>query len=166
MPLPLLTRFPKLTADDVSWPVIPPDRRAAYPALAEDFAVIDSVITPVFTKLDSAALRDQNRYRRQQVFILLGSALLSGLGGLQAVLSAQRWPGILLAALGALVATSSQWAREKGSLSRYLSTRARAERLRALHFEFLSAMGRYAGENRVEELRRAVLAIQAGREPA
>jgi hypothetical protein len=165
MPLPLVARFPKLRAVDLSRPVIPATQRTAYPDLAEDFTVLDRVVADAFAEYDSAALRDQNSYRRQQVFVMFGSALVTGLGGLQAAFSGQRWPGVLLMLLGAVLATSSRWAREDASLTGYLQARARAERLRALHFEFLSATGRYAGADRVDALRRAVLAIRAGKEP-
>jgi hypothetical protein len=142
MPIPLLAAFPRFRTAAVSWPVFPPEKRAEYPELAQDFAIIDEVVTASFTELDEAAMRNQNRYRRQQVLVLVGSALVTGLGGLQAALSEQRWPGLLLALLAAGLATSSRWAREDASLTRYLDARAKAERLRALQFEFLSATGR------------------------
>ena len=41
---------------------------------------------------DRAALMHQNRYRRQQVLVVIGSAVIGGLGGLQAVFPDQRWP--------------------------------------------------------------------------
>ena len=56
-----------------------------YPALVDDIGVLDQVVGPAFAESERAALRHQNRYRRQQVIILLGSAVLTGLGGLQAV---------------------------------------------------------------------------------
>lgn len=90
MTVALLNRFPRLRAPSDSRPVIPPDKRDAYPELAEDFAALDDQVAKVFTEYDEAALREQNRYRRQQVLILLGSALLTGLGGLQAVFPGQR----------------------------------------------------------------------------
>jgi hypothetical protein len=163
--VPLLVRFPKLRVPSVSWPVIPPDRRAAYPELAADFAVLDREVVPAFTEYDKAALRDQNRYRRQQVLILLGSALVTGLGGLQAVSPGQRWPGLLLALLGVALAGSTRIAREQDSQADYLDARVKAERLRGLHFQYLSMTGPYAGADRDIALRRAVLAIRAGKEP-
>lgn len=165
MTVPLLARFPRLRTPAASWPVVPADRRAAYPGLADDFEVLDQVVTPAFERFDVQALCDQNRYRRQQVFVLLGSAILTGLGGLQAVVPGQRWPGLLLAALGVLLAASSRWAGERSSLATYLDARVKAERLRAVHFEFLSRTGRYAGPDRVPALRRAVIAVEAGKEP-
>ncbi|HEV7899113.1 MAG TPA: DUF4231 domain-containing protein [Planosporangium sp.] len=164
MAVPLLVRFPKLRARAVSWPVIPAHRRGAYPELAADFAVIDREVAPAFAEYDEAALRHQNRYRRQQVRIVLGSALVTGLGGLQAIFPDQRWPGLLLPLLGIALAASTRFAKERASLDDYLSERVKAERLRAMHFQYLSATGRYAGADREIALRRAVLAIRAGKE--
>ncbi|SDZ19420.1 Protein of unknown function [Geodermatophilus africanus] len=161
----MLVRFPKLRAPAASWPVIPADRRAPYPSLAPDFQVLDREVAPAFTEADLAALRHQNRYRRQQVLILLGSAALTGLGGLQALFTDQRWPGLLLAVLGVLLAATGRATRELDDLKDYLNERVKAERLRALHFRFLSRTGPYAGADREANLQRAVVAIQFGKEP-
>ena len=164
MVVSLLARFPKLRAPDDSWPVIPQGERDAYPELAADFQVIDRELTPTYTEFDKSALWNQNRYRRQQVFIVLGSALVTGLGGLQAVFPNQRWPGVVLALLGIVLATSTRFAKERASLTDYLNDRVKAERLRALHFRYLSRIDPFAGADREIVLRRAVLAIRAGRE--
>jgi len=169
----LLKRFPKLHAPNESYPVIPGDRdeehdypgRAGFPQLAPDFEVLDKEVAPAFTQYDKAALRDQNRYRRQQVIIILGAALLTGLGGLQAVFPHQRWPGLFLAALGIVLSLTAGFARDRAALTDYLSARVKAERLRALHFWYLSATGRYAGTDRDDNLRRDVLAVLRGDEP-
>lgn len=162
---PLFARFPSPRAPAHSAKVIPDHERAAYPTLAEDFEVLDREVGPAFHDSDLAALRHQHRYRRQQVTILLGSALASGLGGLQAVFAETRWPGLLLAAVGVALAASSRTAGELHAQAAYLTERVKAERLRALHFRFLSRSGRFAGAERVTALRRAVVAIQTGREP-
>ena len=167
----LLKRFPKLRASKESAPVIPVEARGGYPGrgafpqLARDFTVLDQEVVPAFTGYDKKALRDQNRYRRQQVLIILGSALVAGLGGLQAVFPHQRWPGIVLAVLGLALASTSGFAKERASLKGYLQARVRAERLRALHFEYLSKTGQYAGLDRDTALRHAVAAIEGGEEP-
>ncbi len=165
MAISLLARFPKMRAPSDSWPVIPDKERAPYSELAADFTLLDQEVTPAFTEYDLAALRDQNRYRRHQVLILLGTALVTGLGGLQAVVPALRWPGVLLAALGIALATTTQLAKESESQTEYLNARVKAERLRALYFLYLSATGPYAGPGRDTALRRAVIAIRAGKEP-
>jgi hypothetical protein len=165
MALQLFARWPSLRTPRASPPVIPAEARAAYPALAGDFEVLDEVLSPAFHSSDLAALRYQNRYRRQQVTILLGSVIASGLGGTQALLPGERWPGLVLVALGIALAASSRATSELGTQSAYLGERAKAERLRAVYFRFLSRTGRYAGADRNLALRRAVVAIQAGREP-
>jgi hypothetical protein len=162
---PLLARFPKLRVPATSWPAIPPDKRASYPELAADFVVLDREVAPAFTQFDMKALRDQNRYRRQQVLVVLGSALVTGLGGVQAVFPGQRWPGVLLALLGVALAGSTRVAKEQASQADYLDARVKAERLRGLHFQYLSRLQPYAESDRDLVLRHAVLAIRAGREP-
>ncbi|MCK2218296.1 DUF4231 domain-containing protein [Actinomadura sp. ATCC 31491] len=158
-------RFPAFRASVTSWPVIPSETRAAYPELVDDFEVLDRELTPAFTAYDGKALRDQNRYRRQQVLILLGSTLIAGLGGLQAVLPEQRWPSILVVVVGVALAASSRYAHESETLDSYLSRRVKAERLRAQYFRYLSRTGSFAGEDREIALRRAVLAIESNTEP-
>jgi hypothetical protein len=162
----MLVRFPKLRAPAVSWPVIPDDKRALYPSLTPDFQTLDREVTAAFAEADLAALRHQNGYRRQQVIILLGSATLTGVGALQAMFAEQRWPGLFLAVLGVLLAATGRATRELDDLKRYMDERAKAERLRALHFLFLSRTGPYAGVDGEANLRRAVVAIRFGKEPA
>jgi SMODS and SLOG-associating 2TM effector domain 3 len=164
MVIPLLNRFPRLRPPE-SHPVIPQEKRTPYPALAAEFEVIDRVLTPAFDECDVAALRYQHRYRRQQVLVLLGSALVAGLGGLQAAFPRQWWPGALLAALGLLLAASSRIAKEQSSFDNYLSERVRAEGLRSLYFRYLSRTGAYDGDEAEIALRRAVLAVKRGKEP-
>jgi hypothetical protein len=164
MPLALFARLSLRPGK--SWPVIPETKREDYPALVEDFAVLDEVVADAFHKSDLAALRNQNRYRNQQVLVLIGSVITSGLGGLQALLVEQRWPGIVLAVLGALLAVSSRATSELGAQKDYFVERVKAERLRALHFRFLSRTGAFAGvADREKNLRRAVLDIEMGKEP-
>jgi hypothetical protein len=160
----LVARFPSWRAPTHSEPVISEEVSARYPEFQADFAVLSREVGPAFRDFDLGALREQNRYRRQHVVIVLGSALMTGLGGLQAVVPGQQWPGLVLAGLGIVLAASSRWARERSSQAAYLTARVKAERLRALHFRYLSRTGRYAGERREVELRRAVLAIRSGKE--
>jgi hypothetical protein len=165
MNLSLLARRPRLRNPATSHPVLPADAGGDYPALAEDMDTLEQVVGPEFTRYDLRALRDQNRYRRQQVLLLLGSAVVAALGGIQAALPDARWPGAALIVVSVLLATSSRWAGETGSLDSYLATRVRAERLRALYFRYLSRTGVYAGPDRIAALRRAVVAVRAGKEP-
>jgi hypothetical protein len=166
MSIALLARFPRLRSrSESSPPVVPTDVAEQYPVLADDIDQLNRVVAPDFTAYDRKAIREQNRYRRQQVLIVCGSALLTALGGVQALLPDHRWPGLLLIIAGVVLASSSRWAKERASLNAYLDARVRAERLRALHFRYLARVGPYAAPDRVTALRRAVLAVKAGREP-
>jgi hypothetical protein len=163
--LTLLRRFPSLRAPGPSDPVLPADAATRYPALAKDIAVLEAVVGPEFATSDRAALTEQNRYRRQQVVLTLGAALLTGLGGLQAVMPDQRWPGLLLVVLGLVLTAIGRTAGELGTFERFLNERVKAERLRAMHFRYLSRTGRYAPPDRAVVLERAVLAVKDGEEP-
>jgi hypothetical protein len=162
----LLRRFPKLLSKKLqSTPIIEPDDVTKYPELADDITVADKHIGKEFEESDLEALRKQNQYRRQQVVIILGAALLSGLGGLQAALPDERWPGILLSALGFVLTSVGIAQRELGAYGEFLDERVKAERLRSAYFRFLSRTGRYEQDNREAQLRRAVLSIKRGEEP-
>ena len=161
----LFVRFPSLRAPRTSWPAITPKTAADYPELADDITTVDQEVGPDFRKADLAALGHQNRYRRQQVVLILGSALLTGFGGLQAVFPEQRWPGLVLGLLGALLAVLSTAVNELNALEGFMSERVKAERLRSACFRYLSRTGRYAGPDRVSVLRRVVNSIRSGEEP-
>ena len=162
----LFVRFPRLRVSATSPPIVDPAIVASCPALQEDIAVADDVVGPAFVASDRKALVQQNRYRRQQVVIILGTALLSGLGGLQAVFPDQRWPGILLIVLGLVLTFVGRAAGELATFDAFLDERIRAERLRSAYFRYLSRTGRYRRSDRAVQLRRAVVAIKKGEEPA
>jgi hypothetical protein len=161
----LLVRFPSLRTPRTSWPPIAPKTADDYPDLAVDIATVDEVVGPAFREADLEALTHQNRYRRQQVVIIFGSALLSGFGGLQAVFADQRWPGLVLGVLGALLAVLSTAVDELKALEHFMAERVKAERLRSACFRFLSRTGRFAGPDRESVLRRVVNTIRSGEEP-
>lgn len=161
----LFARWPRLRTPRDSYPVIPPGARDTYPALAADLDALDADVAPEFRRFDLAAQRYQNRYRRGQVIVLLGSVLTSGFGVLQALLPDQRWPGLVLLVVGGALAASTRSSTELDTQRDYLGERAKAERLRAVYFRFLSRTGRYAGEDRRTQLQRAVVAIKHGEEP-
>jgi len=162
----LLARFPTLRSSATSHPIVDPQTAADFPELAEDVVTADGVVATAFAESDRAALVHQNRYRRQQTVIILGTALLSGLGGLQAVLPDQRWPGILLIVLGLLLTFVGRAAGELDTFNAFLDERIKAERLRSAYFRYLSRTGRYGTADRSTQLRRAVVAIKKGEEPA
>lgn len=162
----LLRRFPTMRSRATSEPVLPDDVAENYPALAEDIAVLEAEVGRAFAKADQEALRNQNTYRRQQVVLILGATLLSGLGGVQAALSSQSWPGIALTALGLALGVLGQTAGELQTFERFLDERIKAERFRAMYFRFLSRTGRYAGGDRATVLARAVVSVEKGEEPS
>jgi len=161
----LFVRFPTLRQPIKSNPIMNPEISADYPELADDIAVADEVVASAFADSDREALLNQNGYRRQQVAIILGTALLSGLGGLQAVLADQRWPGILLIVLGLTLTFVGRVAGELDTFDTFLRERVKAERLRSAYFRYLSRTGRYKNADRTAQLRRAVVAIKKGEEP-
>ncbi len=146
--------------------MLPSGTAERYPALTRDIAEVEELVSGPFAESDGAARVHQNRFRRQQVVILLGTALVSGLGGLQAVFPDQRWPGILLVVLGLALSAVGTAARELGELEAFLAERVKAERLRSTYFRYVSRTGRYAGDDRRSVLRRSVLAIRNGEEPS
>ncbi|MEV4516676.1 DUF4231 domain-containing protein [Dactylosporangium sp. NPDC049525] len=161
----LFRRFPAPGRRLVSSPILPPEAKADYPALAADFEALRQV-EERFQRYDLEALRGQHSYRLQGVVMLVGTALLTGLGGLQAVLSDQRWPSAVLAVLAVALAGVSQFVAEDHALADYRLARVQAERLRALYFIYLARVEPYDGEDRVRLVRRAVDLIDDGEELA
>jgi hypothetical protein len=68
--------------------------------------------------------------------------------------------------LGVGLTAVSRTAGELKTLDCFLGERVKAERLRSMYFRYLSRTGRYRGDDRESVLRRAVLAVQRGEEPA
>lgn len=82
------------------------------------------VVGPEFAKSAQNALVEQNRYPRHQIVLTLGAVLVTGLGGLQAVIPEERWPGLLLVVLGLVLTAIGRAAAELGTFERF-SRRAR-----------------------------------------
>jgi hypothetical protein len=145
--------------------IVPPEEREAHPALARDLALLDDELLPAFRRLDALALFEQNRFRRQQVVLILGGAATTVFAAVQASLSGQTWPGLAVSLLAGATTTVSATARRRGSLDAYFTARVRAERLRRLYFRFLG--GRdvpVAAEARRRWLVAAVVAVEQGEE--
>ncbi|MEO8828912.1 DUF4231 domain-containing protein [Lapillicoccus sp.] len=165
MRVALFKRFPTLARAGHSEPIAGADVKHQFPALADDIEFANEAVGPAFNESDLAAQRLQNQYRRQQVTIILGTALVSGLGGIQAVFPQQRWPGVLLILLGLVLSTVGRAEGELRAYENFLNERMRAERLRSAYFRYLSRTGPYVDDDRKRRLRRAVVAIQRGNEP-
>jgi hypothetical protein len=159
----LFRRFPRLRPRPVSLPVIDERSKHEYPELAADFAALRRVETE-FRKHDLRALRAQNTYRLQEIAVLAGATLLTCLGGLQAILSHQRWPSITLALIGIAMAGAAQFIADDSLLPDYFLARVKAERLRALYFTYLARAEPFTGEDREDVLEQAIDAIDEGEE--
>jgi hypothetical protein len=160
----LLRRFP-FPGRPVSEPVVPAESRVGYPTLDADFRVLDDVVARPFEQCDLEALDNQRAYRVQQIVVILGSALVSVLGAVEAAFAGQRWWGIAVAVAGVLVAGGNRFTKERGSLRAFLKARIQAERLRGEYFRFLARMPPYDADDRVRRLRQAVGRVRRGREP-
>lgn len=143
-----LRRLPRLRWHDPpsSAPVGPADADR-FPALADDLQVLSEELEPVFVDFDRRALREQNRFRRQQVLLFAGSLTTTVLGAVQAALGGTAWPGWLVAVTGGFMTALTFVARHRSSHLRYLETRLQAEQLRGLFFRYLGRMGPFAGDD-------------------
>ncbi|MEU7475907.1 DUF4231 domain-containing protein [Lentzea sp. NPDC042327] len=120
-------------------PLVDPGFVVAYPLLADAIHDANQVVAPVFHELDAEAESEQNRYRLLAVLAIAGGLTTTVFGALQTWLNETPWPGVLVVAGGAFAAAITIVARKRESLDRYLTARARAERLRALYFAHLAA---------------------------
>jgi hypothetical protein len=148
-------------------PLVRQELRAASPALADDFATLDEVLLPMFHELDANALEAQNAFRRGQVVIIVGGALATALGAVQAALGG----GVTaLGVAGAIVsgglAAVVSYMRGRDAQREYLTSRLKAEQLRGEYFRFLGRVDPYDADDpgvRRRRLRDHVEAIELER---
>lgn len=138
--------------------------RDAFPELADEFAVLDAELMETYRAFDQGALEAQNRFRLLRLLLLVGGALATVLGTVQAALHGGALVlGITEAVLAGLLAPLAVAARSGKSHQRYLTSRLKAERLRSEYFVYLTGGGEYApldhGERR-RLLGRTVAAIE------
>jgi len=156
MPKPvLLKRLPKLLwRPGEHWPFMSQADRDAFPELAEEFAVLDAELMETFRAFDNDALEAQNRFRLLQLLLLVGGAVATVLGTVQAALHGGALAlGITEAVLAGLLAPLAVAARSGKSHRRYLTSRLKAERLRSEYFVYLAGAGEYASHDRGERRR-------------
>lgn len=149
----LLRRRPRAAYRPASAPIVPPEAYERYPELREDLGFLAEVLEPEFSRCDVEALREQNRYRRQQLVLLIAGAAGATLGALQAALADTVWPGVALTLTSTLSGVFAQAVERGGALRRYIDQRTRAERLRSLYFQYVARIDRYAGDERRGRLR-------------
>jgi hypothetical protein len=138
--IPLLAAMPRFrvrTPRPAS--LVGPDAALRYPALAGRLADVDRVVLPAFHAHDAEAEHEQNRHRWFLLLTIIGGFLTTAFGAVQAWLQSARWPGVVVATLAAGTSALTTVTRRDGALSRFVTARARAERLRSLYFEHLAA---------------------------
>lgn len=137
------------------YPLVSAELRAASPALAGDFDVLDRELLPDFYELDEAALRAQNTFRLGQLLVLLGGAAATSLGAVQAALGGGVTEiGIAEALVGGLLAAAVAYVRGRQAQREYFTTRLKAERMRGEYFLFLGRVPPYDLDDDAERLGR------------
>jgi hypothetical protein len=145
----LLRRLPRLFGTPPSRPIVEPEDRRYYEDLEPDLTFLDEQLVPSFERYDKAALRAQNRFRRQQLALILGGALTTILGSLHASLGkGSRWIVLAEAIVAGFLFVAVLVAQRNHEQQKYLESRLRAERLRAEYFRFVVRAGAYADESR------------------
>jgi len=146
-------------------PLIATDDRGEYPALRQRLDDLDRELVPAFAELDLAALEAQRSYRRFQMVLVIGAALASFFGAVQAASGdGGRWAAAIVIGLGAVTSYAATQIRREGLPGRYLVDRAKAEELRSLYFAYLAGIdigGVQALEARVNEIRQRKQAFDA-----
>jgi len=162
----ILKRFPRLRYHPQSWPLVPPGKRDSFAGLTGDFEFLDQELMPAFAEFDLLALREQNRYWRQQIILVAGALLITVFGAVQAALHGQAWPGIVVGLLAAAVGAITATARQRDAQGAYLKARLKAERLRGLYFTYLAeTVADSDSTARHKALIANVAAIKHGEEP-
>jgi hypothetical protein len=161
--LKLFNRFPHLIwKEGEKQPIIDPGAQGQYPELAGDFEVLNQQLMPYFWELDAEALRAQNQFRLEQVFLIVGTTIVTILGAIQAARANDKWPGIVQAALSAILGLIILSARSLKAHESYFTNRLKAEGLRGEYFMFLGRADAYSNEgDRVPNLIRRVADIRA-----
>jgi hypothetical protein len=149
----LFKRFPKVRLAVSERDLIPEGQKSAYPAFAEDFAILQRELLPAFYELDRQAQQRQNAYRWMYVILIFGGSLATILGIIQLVV-ADSWVGIAGAVVAALLGMITLYSRSLNHQERYLNARISAELLRSEYFLFL---GRFTPYNNEKKQREALL---------
>jgi hypothetical protein len=113
--------------------------KASYPPLRPRLDALDAILMEPFVEHDRDALTLQRTHRRFQLALIVGAALTSAFGALQAAMDAA-WTGLVVAILGAAATFVGNVQRRRAPLKQYLSKRARAEELRSLYFRYLAGL--------------------------
>jgi len=164
---PAIKLFKRLTPifrGPVSWPIVDPDRRNEFmrttDALTTDLEFLAVALEPTFGTCDTEALREQNRYRRQQLVVLAGGVTGAVVGALEAVFAKAVWLGALVALLALLSVVYAQAMRKRRALEQYVDYRVRAERLRSLYFQYVTRVEPFGDDDRQDRLKAEVAVVK------
>ena len=160
--LNLFKRLPKLVyKQNEESPLIPAQEQKQYPDLEQDFGALEEKLLPRFHELEAQSLEAQNRYRRQQVTLIIGGAAASTLGAAQAAFSDMPWIGIAETILAAVLTAVAINAQKLNAQKEYFTYRVKAELLRGEYFLFLSRLDRYASDrDRIQNLIKQIADIE------
>lgn len=169
----ILAYFPRFRWRD---PPAPADLAAYDPVLyqpfpaemeavcAGDIALLRRYLIPHYVAENTEALRAQNEYRRDQVVLIIGGVVATGLAALP---GEARWAGwsVVAAIWTAFLATWAARSRDLSAQSRWRTSRLKAEVLRGEYFLFLARARPYDDDAcRARNLKRRVAEIRTGAE--
>jgi hypothetical protein len=166
----LFRRFPKPWPPQPSdYALVEPEVRAMAPLLEADLAYLDSKLVPRFREFDRDAQRAQHAFRLGGVLLIVGSAVSTTLGAVQAALDGGNLSvGIAEAVVSAVVAGVVVYVRGRRFQQTYLSKRLMAERIKSQYYLYLARSGSYALDDEGERQRRldrVVAQLEAGENP-
>lgn len=136
------------------------------PALVHDYAadldVLGRHLLPQYLFEDREALRAQNEFRRDQIILIIGGVIATGLAALPAVLRGDAW-SVAAAIFTAFLAAWASRSRDLASHERWRTSRLKAELLRGEYFLYLGRARPYDVEGcRNRNLMRRVAEIRSG----
>jgi len=168
-PMALLAHFPSFRwrdapespegYDPILYGDFPKDLKDHY---ASDLAVLKQHLIPAYEQEDREALRAQNEFRRDQVVLIIGGVIATGLAALPGEAHGPGWK-VLAAIVAAGLAAWATRSRDLNAQERWRTSRLRAELLRGEYFLFLGRVQPYQDEScRTRNLRRRVAEIRSG----
>jgi hypothetical protein len=160
----MLRRLPSLNPPHPT-PILPAGVSRQFPHLQEELQFLQDRLVPQFDECDLAALRAQNRHRREQLLLVAAGSVGAVLGAVQAAFADATWPALLVTLVAVLSAVYAQRAQHGRALPRYLDERAKAERLRSMYFQYLVGVAGYGGESRRQRLRDDVAQVLSEKAP-
>ncbi|WP_420129089.1 DUF4231 domain-containing protein [Longimicrobium sp.] len=148
--------------DPILYAPFPPDLVHDYTA---DLDVLGKHLLPQYVYEDGEATRSQNEFRRDQVILIIGGVIATGLAALPGAVPGESGDTVrVVAALAA--AALAAWAsrsRDLASQERWRTSRLKAELLRGEYFLYLGRAKPYDVEGcRNRNLMRRVAEIRSG----